>query len=253
MEKSKTILVVDDEPNLVLFFKDFFRRDNCNVLYLEDPKKAVLTANTVHPDLLIMDPRLPKIDPTDVLQKIREKTPEIKTIILSTHLAELRQKIEEFNAQAILEKPVRFEELERWILKLLASPSRTRPEMRILFVDDEKEIVEAISDTYREYGFLIDTASSGEEGLEKSKTKPYDILITDISMGDMSGYDMIKKMRLESKYKPRVMAVFSAHLTSALKAKYHALGVLHFLDKPVRLEDMLHWLESQSAEIMKEK
>lgn len=264
MAKAKMILVVDDDPNLIMFFKEFFKQEGYNSLCIDDPEKAVRTSNLIHPDLLIIDVKMPKIDGFGVLAKVRDSTPDIKTIIISAYLNEVHEdKIKASGVQAVLKKPVQFEELERWILKLLnltkeeiqeRLPSGTGTEkIRILFVDDESDVLNTVAETFNEYGFQMDTAKSGEEGLEKVKAKQYDILITDNSMNGMSGYDMVKKIRVESRYKPSVIAVASAMLTQELKDKYRGLGITHFIDKPMKFEEVIQWLESQTAELSKGK
>lgn len=255
-------MTVDDDPNLVMFFKEFFKQEGYNSLCLEDAERAVRIANLVHPDLLIIDVRMPKIDGFGVLAKVREHTPEIKTIIISAYVDSFQDKIKEAKVQAVLKKPVQFEELEKWILKLLAATKEEiqekilpgeRPTIRVLFVEDETEIAHPVAEAFNEYGFLTDTALSGEEGLEKARNKNYDILITDNSMRSMSGLEMVGKILSEARVKPHVIAIFSANLTNPLKEKYAALGVSHFLPKPATLQQLIDWLESQIPVIVKKK
>lgn len=263
MGRPRMILVVDDDPNLIMFFKDFFKEEGYSALCTDDPEKAVRTANLVHPDLLVIDLLMPKIDGFGVLAEVRKQTPEIKTIVISAHLAKLQDKIKEANVQAVLKKPVPFDELEKWILKLLQVtkeeireklPSGERPSrVSILFVDDEKEILDSVAEAVNEYGFSMDTVESGEKGLEKVKSKQYDILITDISMGKMAGYDMLNEIRVRSNYKPYVTAVVSGNLTRELKEKYQRLGVAHFMEKPLRFQEMIEWLESMLPEIVRKR
>lgn len=262
MAKPKMILVVDDDPNLVMFFKDFFKQEGYNSLCTEDPEKAVRIANMVHPDLLIIDIRMPRIDGFGVLAKVREHTPEIKTIIISAFVDTVQDKIKEAGVQAVLKKPVQFEDLERWILKLLdlskaelteKIPPGARPQIRILFVDDEEDITDYISECFNHYGFNTEVANSGEEGLEKAKEHKYDILITDNSMRAMTGHEMIRKIQIESQLKPAVIAVSSANLDSDLRQKYIHLGVSKFFEKPMNLEEVIGWLQSQIPIIMKKR
>jgi DNA-binding response OmpR family regulator len=262
MAKPKVILVVDDDPNLVMFFKDFFKQEGYNSICTDDPEKAGRTADLVHPDLLIIDIRMPKIDGFGVLAKVREKTPEIKTIVISAFVDTVQEKIKEAKVQAVLKKPVQFEELEQWILKLLAIPKEeltekipagARPEIRVLFVDDEDEITDWVAEFFNQYGFKTDIANSGEEGLEKMKTGQYDLLISDNSMREMSGLEMIKKIRTEVPRKPHSVAVCSANLDSELREQYARIGVAQFFSKPVGLEEIIQWMESQIPQIEKKR
>ncbi len=262
MSKPKMILVVDDDPNLVMFFKDFFKQEGYNSFTTEEPEKAIRMAKLVHPDLLIIDIKMPKIDGFGVLAKVRENVPEIKSIIVSAYVKGFEEQIKAAKVQAVLEKPVKFEELEELILKLLnvkkeelteKLPVQGRPDLRILFVDDETELTEFFDQTLNEYGFKTDIANSGEEGLKKAKDAKYDIIITDHHLLNMSGYDMAKKIVAESSHKPHVIAVTSTSLDSKVKGEYSKLGVTQYLDKPLHVDHLIHWIESQIPVIAKKK
>ncbi len=72
-----------------------------------------------------------------------------------------------------------------------------RPQTKILIVDDEKEILELLSQSLSRNGIFvdIDLAESAEEGIKKISDTPYDLIITDIKMPGMSGnefFDYVK-------------------------------------------------------------
>ena len=86
--------------------------------------------------------------------------------------------------------------------------------MRALIVEDDKETVDFVSTGLAEKGFICDTAASGEDGLRKMSTHPYDIAIIDITLaGSMSGLDLIKTARKRSIKTPII--VLSALNTAA--------------------------------------
>ena len=262
MAKPKMILVVDDDPQLLMFFKDYFKQEGYNAMLLEDPAKAIRTANLVHPDLLILDIKMPRIDGFEVLAKIRENSPEIKTIILSGVIeGDMEKRILQTRVHSVLKKPVSFEELEKHILKHLnvtkeeiqdKIPIGGRPEVNVLVVDDEEEIVDFFREALGEYGFNTDVVRSGEEGLKQAKLKHYDILITDNSMADMSGLEMVKLLSA-SNHKPYSIAVYSANLVRELIADFRDLGVTKFFDKPATLQEIIEWLESQVPSVVKKR
>ena len=262
MSKPKMILVVDDDPNLVMFFKEFFKQEGYNALTTEDPEKAIRMSAAVHPDLLIIDIKMPKIDGFGVLAKVREKTPEIKTIIVSAYVGGFEEQIKKANVQGVLEKPVKFEKFEQMILEILnikkeeiteKLPVQDRPNLRILFVDDETDLTEFFDETLNGYGFKTDIAGSGEDGLKKASQTKYDIIITDHHLLSMSGYDMTKKIIMSSTNKPHVIAVTSTSLDSKVKGEYAKLGVTQYLDKPLHVDRLIHWIESQVPVIAKKK
>lgn len=65
---------------------------------------------------------------------------------------------------------------------------------KILLVDDEIDIIKLLKDYFEIQGYLIYTATSGEEALEKIESKP-DIILLDITMPDMDGFEVCRRIR----------------------------------------------------------
>lgn len=74
---------------------------------------------------------------------------------------------------------------------------------KILVVDDSLPTRKLISRAFETAGFIVDTATNGEEGVEKLKASIYDIAFMDIQMPVMNGFEATKKLRdWEDKYRP---------------------------------------------------
>ncbi|MDZ7664934.1 MAG: response regulator [Desulfotignum sp.] len=66
---------------------------------------------------------------------------------------------------------------------------------RILVIDDEKPILRMLDMALSGKGYQVDTADSGEEGLKRLQSNDYDLVITDMVMGKMSGEDVLLQVR----------------------------------------------------------
>lgn len=78
--------------------------------------------------------------------------------------------------------------------------------MRILIVDDEKEIADSVAKGLRQNGYAVDTAYSGEEALEKTALSSYDLLCLDVTMPGISGLEVCKQLKEELKAEcPRIL------------------------------------------------
>ena len=118
------------------------------------------------------------------------------------------------------------------------SQSTTTPTMRALIVEDDKETVDFVSTGLAEKGFICDTAASGEDGLRKMSTHPYDIAIIDITLaGSMSGLDLIKTARKRSVKTPII--VLSALNTAADKIDGLNCGADDYLGKPFARNELV--------------
>lgn len=66
---------------------------------------------------------------------------------------------------------------------------------RILVIDDDKSVRKSFMLALEDTGHLIDTASSGMEGIEKEKSDPYDLIFCDLKMPGMNGVETVRKIR----------------------------------------------------------
>ena len=67
----------------------------------------------------------------------------------------------------------------------------------ILVVDDSPDTVEMVKVALEASGFSVNTASSGSEGLRKACESPPDLMILDIMMPEMNGFEVLEKLRSE--------------------------------------------------------
>lgn len=70
--------------------------------------------------------------------------------------------------------------------------------MRALIVDDDEPIRVMLSAIVRQNGFTVDTARDGKEAIDKIKHGPYDVVLLDLMMPRVNGYDVLKHIREKS-------------------------------------------------------
>ena len=112
---------------------------------------------------------------------------------------------------------------------------------RILFVDDDKLILRALSDFLNFKGFSVVVAESGELALEKIALSPPDIILLDISMPGMGGIGFLKRLMLSNNTLPYPVLVFTARTTT--KDYFRGIPVDGFIAKPCdknQLVDAIH-------------
>jgi|GEM_PF-6474287 len=67
--------------------------------------------------------------------------------------------------------------------------------MRVLLVEDDYAISQSIETMLKKEGMIVDTTDLGEDGLEIGKLYDYDIIILDLMLPDMNGYEVLKNLR----------------------------------------------------------
>jgi DNA-binding response OmpR family regulator len=105
--------------------------------------------------------------------------------------------------------------------------------VQVLVVDDDEKILRFISSSLRLAGYDVCTATCGEEALQLLESKKPQIMVLDILMPVMDGFEVLERLRLVSKLP--VIAI-SAHASNAAQAL--SLGANGFLAKPFRPDEL---------------
>jgi DNA-binding response OmpR family regulator len=107
--------------------------------------------------------------------------------------------------------------------------------VKLLIVDDEKEICEEFRETLEQEGFEVDVATSGKDGLQKVRQNLYNLILLDESMPGMEGDKVFEYLREFSKVP---VAFVSGFLTPTKEKKVMSLGAVKCLRKPLELGEV---------------
>ena len=110
---------------------------------------------------------------------------------------------------------------------------------KILLVDDERAILKVIGIKLRISGYDVVAASGGQEALDLVKAESPDIMLLDVIMPGIDGFETLKTLRAFSELP---VIVFSARPENAQKAK--SLGANDFLAKPFNVDEMVSRIET---------
>ena len=99
----------------------------------------------------------------------------------------------------------------------------------ILIVEDEKRLRDLLRDYLVKEGYHVDLASHGEEGLQMALEKDYDLILLDVMMPFMNGFDMLKELR--KKKSTRVFYITAKTMDEDF-VKAYEIGADDFISKP---------------------
>jgi DNA-binding response OmpR family regulator len=102
---------------------------------------------------------------------------------------------------------------------------------RILIVDDEPDTVGLIEITLRPAGFLLDRAFNGSEAIAKIKNEAYDLILLDVMMPEINGFDVVRMLHEEKKTIPPIIFL-TARGTQVDIEQGNILGAAAYLIKP---------------------
>lgn len=108
--------------------------------------------------------------------------------------------------------------------------------MRILVVEDEIDLLEAIAEGLRIDGYAVDVSEDGEEGLELSTANDYDLIILDLNLPNMDGLDILKNIRRNDKLTK--ILILTARSSIEERVKGLDLGANDYLVKPFHFDEL---------------
>ncbi len=108
---------------------------------------------------------------------------------------------------------------------------------RLLIVDDDIQIRELLSFDIAQSGYIVDCATNGQEGLKKALENNYDLILLDVMMPKMNGFDVCKNIRLANINTPVLM--LTAKGTIEDKTQGFDCGADDYLIKPFEIQEVL--------------
>ena len=108
--------------------------------------------------------------------------------------------------------------------------------MRLLIVEDEKQICDAVAKSLYDAGYEVDTCYDGEEALEYILTENYDLIVLDLNLPGMDGMEILKELR-QSNEETKVL-ILSARGQIADKVEGLDAGANDYMEKPFHLQEL---------------
>ena len=110
---------------------------------------------------------------------------------------------------------------------------------RVLIVDDSRLSRNYHSSVMRNAGFAVETASDGADALEKLMLEPVDVILTDINMRGMDGYEFIRRVRAAEQLAQPPIVIISTESSDADKRQGYDAGANFYLVKPAQPQQIV--------------
>ncbi len=115
----------------------------------------------------------------------------------------------------------------------------------ILVVEDKQVNRQLLKEILRPIGFVIKEACNGEEALNQLELSEPELILMDMKMPKMDGYEATKRIRAQAKYKTLPIIAVTANAFSEDRTKALALGCNDFLSKPFKNKELLQMIGGQ--------
>lgn len=268
-KRLKVLLVDDNEAarmileEIVQGFDMAVKTAASGILGLDELRRAVKERPY---DLVILDWKMPGINGFSLAESIRndpilgkpEFAPKIVMVTMYDQDEFVRAKWHDNTIDAYLPKPISSSELFNTIMELFGKEEAMIPRMaiehetgaiigiegikgaRLLLVEDNKINQLVVMANLQDQGLIIDVVENGQAAVEKIKSasSAYDLVLMDIEMPIMDGYQATQILRSDSRFKEMPIIAMTAHALLADKEKCLAVGMNDFVPKPVEAREL---------------
>ena len=111
--------------------------------------------------------------------------------------------------------------------------------LQVLVVDDDREIVDMTRMVLESGGYRVIPAFSGQEALQKAASDHPDLILLDINMPEMDGWEVLKLLKVDEETKQIPVAMFSIKVELRDKVLSLKQGALDYITKPFAYDELL--------------
>ncbi len=192
-------------------------------------------------DVVLMDVEMPKMDGQEATRRIRAQSrfAELPIILMSAHdVADVRGRFLDAGANDGLTKPIEpaalYLMLQAWDKRESALPYLPNfSGVRVLLVDDVAANRVLLRELLEDAGIEVSEAENGRLGLEQLANEPFDLVLMDIQMPVMDGYEATKQIRTDARFSALPVIAVTARALADDREKCLDAGMSDYLTKPI--------------------
>ena len=116
---------------------------------------------------------------------------------------------------------------------------------RALVVDDSRAIREAMTSMLGREGWIVDVAEDGARALQMTRQLRYDLVVTDLEMPQLNGFDLIQELRADDRFKTTPIVIITSRASAEHRRRAKDLGVRALVAKPITRRKLLEALATR--------
>ncbi|HEY0469527.1 MAG TPA: response regulator, partial [Polyangiaceae bacterium] len=188
-------LVVEHDFKSAELIRLQLEADGFGVLHASTAEAALVIAKTEVLSLITLEIMLPDMDGWEFLTRIK-KLPNLAGVpVVIISIVADRNKGFSLGAAAVLEKPISRQELIDALTRLGLFPVSGGETLSVLVVDDDPAAVELIAVRLADLDVAVARAYSGREGIAAARKQQPDLIVLDLMMPDVNGFDVVEELR----------------------------------------------------------
>ncbi|MBI2421257.1 MAG: response regulator [Candidatus Hydrogenedentes bacterium] len=225
--------------------------EGMDVIHAAYPSAAISLAEKYSPDCILVDSEAGPLGSVVIEEILSDPISTSVPIILLTNDDGLYQRFRD-NIAGRVQRGFRKSTLLSGIHYALSRgvPAGEQLGNKVLCVDDDVEIVRFISRCLQAEGYDTESASTGEEALEKVQTGEYWLVLLDIAMPGMDGWETCRQLKTNAALAGLKIYMVTAKPIDNSMIKINECGADGYLMKPFKPEDLVHIVQSLRARQM---
>jgi CheY-like chemotaxis protein len=245
---ESNLLVIEDDPGAVRLLRAYLEGDGHRVEVATDGETGIAAARSLRPDAIVLDVLLPGIDGWEVLRRLKAD-PEVRDIpVVVVTVVDERSVAMTLGAADYFLKPVRPEALLARLSQYTFTTKVKQRNVCVLAIDDDPAARALVAKALEPEGFQVMTAESGREGLAIAQECIPELVICDLLMPDMDGYEVVDQLHAnEATRDATILILTAADLSEADRERLNGkvAGVVHKNGDPRKA--LAEWLDRASA------
>jgi signal transduction histidine kinase/DNA-binding response OmpR family regulator len=234
--QTKTVLVIDDNHHDRKFLHRYLSGEGYNVVMAINGKQGVQMAKEIVPDMITLDVMMPEMDGWETLVALKNDPFLVNIPVVMSSIIEDRHLAQTLGAVDYLSKPVDKERLLKVVDKHLVRSARGP----ILVIEDDPDALEATCDLLVQAGWSVQAAENAIEAIEIVQKSPPMLILLDLMMPDMDGFEVIKKLRYHPQWQLiPIIVITSVELSTSEYAQMSKQVQNIFQKGKYELQDLL--------------
>ena len=230
-----TVLVADDNPVVREVMRDLLEEAGYTVAEADGGAEALRLARLLQPALLTLDVMMPDLDGFDVIQVLRNDPITRELPVLFVSASPEPERGAALGGSGFLLKPFAPEELLEQVSRLILPQAPL-----VLVVEDDAHVRPVLMRVLERGGFQVAEAADGLTALDLVQRLPPDLVLLDIRMPGMDGYEVLRQIKQNPAYQHIPIVVLTASdLSNVARKRVMDMGATLFLEKPIGSEELL--------------
>ena len=235
--QTKTVLVIDDNNHDRKFLHRYLSGEGYNVVMAVNGKQGLQLAKEIVPDMIMLDVMMPEMDGWETLVALKNDPFLVNIPVVMSSIIEDRHLAQTLGAIDYLAKPVDKMRLLNTVDKHITKSARGP----ILVIEDDPDTLEVTCDLLVQAGWSIQAAESSLEAIEIIEKNPPILILLNLMMPDMDGFEVIKKLRYHPQWQLiPIIVITSVELSTGEYAQLSKQVQNVFQKGKYELQDLLN-------------